>query len=123
MARPTVMTSEVIEEILKRFYDGAANHEAYEGLISEDTFYHHLKTNIEFSEKVELAKEYTTEIARAVVSRRIKKGDHDSAKWWLERKNKRAFSLRQELTGADGKDLPTPILGGASVKDKDAKDV
>lgn len=116
MARPSALTPEVVEEILKRFYDGAANHEAYEGLIGESTFYDYLKNNEEFREKVELAKEYTTEIARAVISRRIKKGDTDSAKWWLERKNKKQFSLRQELTGADGKDLPAPILGGISTK-------
>lgn len=35
----------------------------------------------------------------------------ETSKWWLERKMKEDFSLRMENTGADGKDLPTPILG------------
>ena len=34
----------------------------------------------------------------------------DNSKWWAERKMKDDFSTRQENTGADGKDLPTPIL-------------
>jgi len=38
--------------------------------------------------------------------------DPEYAKWYLERKMKNEFSSRQELTGADGKDLPTPIYGG-----------
>lgn len=29
---------------------------------------------------------------------------------WAERRLKEDFSLRNELTGADGKDLPTPIM-------------
>lgn len=34
----------------------------------------------------------------------------DNTKWWLERKMKTDFSTRQEQTGADGKDLPAPII-------------
>lgn len=35
----------------------------------------------------------------------------ETTKWWIERKMKNDFSTRIENTGADGKDLPTPILG------------
>lgn len=34
----------------------------------------------------------------------------DNTKWWLERKMKADFSTRQEHSGADGKDLPSPII-------------
>lgn len=34
----------------------------------------------------------------------------DNTKWWLERKMKTDFSTRQEHSGADGKDLPSPII-------------
>lgn len=34
----------------------------------------------------------------------------ETSKWYLERRMKNEFSTRQENTGADGKDLPTPIL-------------
>ena len=34
----------------------------------------------------------------------------ETSKWWLERRMKAEFSTRQENTGADGKDLPSPII-------------
>lgn len=34
----------------------------------------------------------------------------ETTKWWLERRMKSDFSTRTEQTGADGKDLPTPII-------------
>ena len=34
----------------------------------------------------------------------------DNTKWWLERKMKTDFSTRQEQSGPDGKDLPSPII-------------
>ena len=34
----------------------------------------------------------------------------DMSTWWAERRMKEAFSTRTENTGADGKDLPAPIL-------------
>lgn len=34
----------------------------------------------------------------------------DLTKFALERLNKKRFSTRQEVTGKDGKDLPTPIV-------------
>jgi hypothetical protein len=39
----------------------------------------------------------------------------ETSKWWLERRMKNEFSTRQEATGADGKDLPTPILAAPNV--------
>lgn len=38
----------------------------------------------------------------------------DMSKFALSRLNKQKYSERQELTGKDGKDLPTPIYGGVS---------
>lgn len=97
MARPTVLTEENILELEKRFRDGATTLEAIDGIFSEATYYLHLKENTEFSERMELAREYVTEIARGVVARRVKKGDAESAKWWLERRNKAQFSPKTEL--------------------------
>jgi hypothetical protein len=44
-------------------------------------------------------------IARRVVAEGINSGNKDDAKWWLERREKAAFSTRAEQTGAGGKDL------------------
>ena len=110
MPRPTVMTPEVIAKLEKRFRDGATNLEAIEGLISEDTFYHHQKINPEFAARMDMAKEYTTEIARGVVSKAIKRGDRDTAKWWLERRNKAQFSTKTETDLTSGGNALSPIL-------------
>ena len=43
--------------------------------------------------------------ARKVVAEAIEKNDIQQANWYLERKAKDEFSLRQELTGAEGGEL------------------
>lgn len=40
----------------------------------------------------------------------------DNTKWWLERKMKNDFSVRQENTGPDGKELPSPIISLDNVR-------
>lgn len=104
------LTDENILELERRFRDGATILEAIDGIMSESTYHLHRSTNSEFAARMDMAKEYISEIARGVVAKRIKRGDTDVAKWWLERKKKDEFSLRQEMTGKDGKELPTPII-------------
>ena len=115
MPAPSKLTAKTIEELEARYRDGATTLEAIDGLMAESTYFKHLKENEEFSERMRLARDYVTEIARGVVARAIKRGDRDTAKWWLERKNKQEFSTRSEVTGKDGEALlPQPILGGAT---------
>lgn len=118
MATPTKLTKKNMEELEKRFRDGATTLEAIEGVMAESTYYKYLSQDEVFAERMSLARDYTTEIARGVVARAIRRGDRDSAKWWLERKKKDEFSTRHEHTGKDGKDLlPKPLLGGESSKE------
>ena len=102
------LTPENIKELEQRFRDGATDLEAIDGIMAESIYYKHRKNHAEFAARVDMAKEYTTEIARGVVSRRISRGDVDTAKWWLERKNKAQFSLRTEtdVTSSDGSLAP-----------------
>lgn len=106
----TKLTPENVIELEKRFRNGATNLEAIEGIMSESTYYEHLKTNTEFAARMELAKEYITDIAEAVLARRIVRGDVEVSKWWAERRNKKKFSLRQEMTGADGDKLEGLVI-------------
>lgn len=76
---------------------------------SEDTVIRWRKEDADFAERVEKAE---AEFALANL-RKIR-----SSEWKLERIMKHTFAQRSELTGKDGKDLPTPILGGLS-KDND----
>lgn len=72
---------------------------------SEDTITDWKRADSEFSDQVELAKaEYL----------RKQLGKVRSREWIIERLFKDHFAVRQELTGKDGKDLPTPIYGGRS---------
>ena len=119
MARPTKLTEATMLELEKRFRDGATTLEAIDGVISEDRYYAYRKMSSEFSERMDLAREYVTEIARGVVARAIKRGDRDSAKWWLERKKKDEFSTKVEQD-LRVKELPKPILGGLAHEDGDA---
>lgn len=57
--------------------------------------------------------------ARANWRARVAGGDYGASKDWLERNEKDDFSIRSEMTGADGKDLPTPILLNVSSDDSD----
>jgi hypothetical protein len=46
----------------------------------------------------------------------------DMTKFTLESLNKKFYSKRQEQTGADGKDLPTPILSYVQTDDSNKED-
>lgn len=65
--------------------------------ISESTFYDFLKDYPEFSEKIDMWKDYQKIKARYVVHKALEKGDRDMAKWYLERKVKDEFNPRVEI--------------------------
>lgn len=119
MGRPSDYCEEIVSKLEYAFRDGAHIYEACDMAgISKETYYQWLKDKPGFLTKMEEAREYITEIAQAVVARSItKRKDPETAKWWLERRKKDKFSTRSELTGKDGKDLPAPILGGATKQD------
>lgn len=110
MPVPSKLTEENILELEKRFRNGATILEAIEGIMSESTYHEHRKNNSEFAARMELAKEYITEIARGVVAKRIQKGDADISKWWLERKKKNEFSTKIENDITSGGNAITPLL-------------
>lgn len=109
--RPTKMTEETIKKLEDIFKNGANVGEAcsYAG-ISTVIYYDHLKKNHDFLTKMESAQYYPTIVAKNVIVGDIVKGKNvDSAKWYLERKSRSEFSLRQEHTGADGGEIVVKI--------------
>ena len=120
MARPTVMTPEVIAKLEEAFAWGCTDIEACLWAdIATPTLYVYQEKNPEFLERKNALKETPVMLARKSVLAGIKNNPELALKL-LERKKKSEYSLRQEITGADGKDLPTPILGGASVRSNDS---
>ena len=125
MSRPTVMTDQVIDNLKQAFLIGATDEEACLAAgICRDTLYEYQKKSQEFSDQKKQWKLNPILKAKKVIFDDLKRVS--TAKWYLERKAKREFSLRGEFTGADGERLPAPILGGLSrepftivVKDSD----
>lgn len=110
MPSPSKLTPENIKEMERRFRDGATILEAIDGIMAESTYHEHRKNKPEFAGQMDMAKEYITEIARGVVSKRIKRGDAEISKWWLERKNKNEFSTKTENDITSNGSTLTPIL-------------
>jgi hypothetical protein len=63
----------------------------------------------EWMQKDRVFRDRVTEARSKWVARKVNKV---KAEFALERMEKSIFSERTELTGAEGKDLPVPILGG-----------
>ena len=117
--RPSALTVEVLDKLHMAFSIGASNREAAAfAEIAQSTLQLHIKNNEEFSEQVDRWKQTATLQARQVVFKAIKKGDKALAWSYLQAKCKDEFGKRVEMTGADGKDLPSLQVEFAGV-DKD----
>lgn len=104
MARPTKMTSEVLEKLRQAYLIGATNAEACGyAEIGERTLYDYLAENEEFSQKIEQWKNEPILKAKTTIVKKL--DDVKNAQWYLERKRKDEFAVRQEHTSADGDDL------------------
>lgn len=105
MARPTKMTEQVLADLKSAFLLGATNDEAhrYAG-ISHETFYNYLEKHPEFREEIEAWKDEPILKAKRKIVAELDK-DTRNAQWYLERKKKDEFAVRQEHTSADGDDL------------------
>lgn len=83
--------------------------------VAESTFYDFLKEYPEYSEKIDIWKNYEKIKARMVVHKALDKGDRDMAKWYLERKAKDEFSTKQEVDATTSNrieiinDLPSDV--------------
>lgn len=104
--RPTVLTPDVIDKLEMCFANGGNDKQAclFAG-IHPATLYNYQNENPEFIERKEMLKESVSLHAINNVARKIKDKktpDLELSKWWLERRSKSEFSLRQELVGRDG---------------------
>lgn len=99
--RPTVMTPEVVAKLEQAFAIDATVEEACSYAdISRDSFYDYLKINPKFSDRIADLRNRPVLKARQTIVKALETSD--GAKWYLERKAKKEFSSRSEITGADG---------------------
>ena len=103
----TTFCDEIMQELKESFKNGMNNTEACLNTnISERIFYNVLEQNEKLKDYFKLLRENINMIAKQNIVNKIKGSkDIELSKWWSERKNKKEFSTRQELTGEDGEDL------------------
>lgn len=109
MARPTVMTPEVIAKLEEAFAWGCTDREAcLWAAISEEALYLYQGKYPEFTKRKEMLKDTPILDSRFTLAKAVKKNP-DLALKFLERKKKDEFSLRNELTGRDGENIGVTI--------------
>jgi hypothetical protein len=102
MARPTIMTPEVLEKLEQAFLLGATDVEAcLVADIAPATLYKYQERNPEFSERKASLKEMPVYQAREAVIKAFKR-DPKLAMQYLERKRKDEFSTRTEQDVTSG---------------------
>jgi len=106
--RPTVMTDETVNKLEQAWSMGCSDVEAcLFADISKQTLYDYQHLHPEFVDRKERLKESLVLKARTVIANALNKKDKDTAKWYLERKCKKEFSTREEITGAEGGAIAT----------------
>lgn len=94
--RPTVMTAETLGKLNEAFALGSTDSQAafYAG-ISATALYEYCRENPEFAQRKEALKETPILKARRTVVAALSKPQH--AEWYLEKKARPEFGIRQEI--------------------------
>lgn len=121
--RPTKMTSETIAKLEQAFSLGCSDLEAcIYADVSPSILYRFQEKNPEFRERKEMLKQKLVLKARTVVAEALKNKDENTAKWYLERKARDEFSVKNvtELEGGLKVSLVEFVKNGSS-KDADKR--
>ncbi len=117
MARPTVMTEEMLAKLKMAFLIGASDREACAyAELTPSILYTYQKLHPEYVEQKEQWKETPILKARQELVKGLNNNPELSLKY-LERKLKNEFSLRNELTGKDGQPIATNTIIYKEFKD------
>lgn len=102
--RPTKLTPETVIKLEEVFaIDGTVEEACFYADISRNTYYEWIKEHPELNDRFQALRERPVLKARQAVVKGL--DNFDNGLKYLERKKKLEFSLRTEITGADGKDL------------------
>jgi len=101
IGRPTVMTLDVLAKLEQAFAIDATVEEALSyAELKPNAYYDYLKANPDFSQRILDLRNRPVLKARQTIVKGL--DDAKNAQWYLERKRKKEFAERQELTGEDG---------------------
>lgn len=96
--RPTVMTSEKLRKLEEGFLMGLSDRKCCAFAdVSTTALYDYCAKHPKFAERKELLKESPAIQAQINVVTAINNGDEDMSKWYLERKCKEEFSIKQDI--------------------------
>jgi len=113
-----------VKKLEEAFLMGCTDEEAcFYADISRQTLYNYELNNPGYIDRKNLMKENPTFLARTSVVKGFSE-DSDLALKYLERKKKSEFSLRTEVTGAEGKPLflPSDILEKNNLNESNKKE-
>lgn len=109
IGRPTIMTPETISKLEEVFAIGGSDNEAcFYADIGKTTLYNYQQEHPEFVERKEALKERPVLKARQTIVKGLDLAEN--ARWFLERKLKKEFASRSELTGKDGEKLMPTVI-------------
>jgi len=114
IGRPKIIDDLKLQKLREAFMKGFTDVEAclYVG-IAPATLYNYCNDNPKFLEEKEYLKEQPKIKAKLNLEDAIQNGDKDISKWYLERKSRNEFSLKQEidLGNKDDKSLAIDLTG------------
>lgn len=98
MPRPTKITEETVKKLEFAFaHDFNISEACDHADISRETYYNHINSSEEFSDKMERAQSDLKRKAKIVVANAIEEGNIGQAQWFLERRAKEEYSLKQTV--------------------------
>ena len=96
--RPSKMNNKIVEKLEEWFAMWFTDLEAcLYAWISKDVLYNYIKKNPNFKDRKELLKHQPKLKAKMNITKSINQWDKNDSKWYLERKSKDEFSLKQEI--------------------------
>jgi hypothetical protein len=91
--RPTVMTKATVQKLEAALRDGfSVDMACHVSGIGRSTYYQHLQSDPDFTDKMALAQDWITQRAKQVVAQAIDNNDLKAAQWWLERRARADFA-------------------------------
>lgn len=105
--RPTVFDEITIQKLEEAYSNDATDEQAcFLANIAQSSLYNFQKEHPEFLERKKALKNMTTYQAKINIKNKVIDGDPSISQWLVERKEKNeGYSIRTEITGAEGKDL------------------
>lgn len=113
---------QIISDLKQAFMRDFTDEQAFRyANISNDTYYRWKNLSEEFVEEMDKAKDFIATAARKNITNRVAKGDTEVSKWWLERRERDAYSTRtqSDITSL-GQSINFPEFDILSPKEKDA---